>query len=189
MTIRKSSRALLSTVFAALALTWGIGSPAAEEAEPNACRIAIRAAEVRYDLPSDLLLAMGMVESGLNPFAINIAGRPAQPDNVAEAELLLVDVDGKHYRDMTIGCMQLHARWHKANFGNRPERMLDAAANVDYAARYLRHLYEQEGSWRVAVGRYNAGGKGGRAYNRYICLVDRKLRQLKSETRLGCESA
>src|SRR5690606_5136166 len=80
MTIRKSSRALLSTVFAALALTWGIGSPAAEEAEPNACRIAIRAAEVRYDLPSDLLLAMGMVESGLNPFAINIAGRPAQPD-------------------------------------------------------------------------------------------------------------
>src|SRR3546814_18087353 len=82
--------------------------------------------------------------------------------------------------------MRLHARWHKASFGNQPERMLDAAANVDYAAHYLRRLYKDEGSWRVAVGRYNAGSKGGRAYNRYLCLIAAKLRDLKSVTRLGC---
>src|SRR3546814_188966 len=179
MTIRKSSRTPLSLAFAVFALIWATAAPLAEAAEPNACRTAIRAAEVRYDIPTDLLLAMGMVESGLNPFAINLAGRAKLPDNVAAAELLLVDADGHHYRDVTIGCMQLHARWHKASFGNQPERMLDAAANVDYAAHYLRRLYKDEGSWRVAVGRYNAGSKGGRAYNRYICL-DRKSTRLNS---------
>lgn len=186
MTIRRSSRIVLAALAGCLAVAVAAAVPAAEA---NACRAAIRAAEVRYDLPKDLLLAIGLLESGLNPFALNLAGESRLPDNVAAAELLLVDADGNQRIDVTIGCMQLHARWHRAAFGNRPERMLDAAANVDYAARYLRRLHGEEGTWRRAVGRYNAGSVGGGAYQRYICLIDIKLRELDSDLRLGCDPA
>lgn len=185
--VTRTIRTALPLAAVIAALVWPVRD-AANAAESNACRTAIRAAEVRYDMPQDLLLAIGMVESGLNPFALNVGGRAELPDNVAAAELLLVDDDGNQIRDITIGCMQLHARWHLAAFGNRPERMLDAAANVDYAAQYLRQLYDEESSWTRAVGRYNAGSAGGAAYHRYICLVDAKLQSLASDTRLGCSS-
>jgi soluble lytic murein transglycosylase-like protein len=49
--------------------------------------------------------------------------------------------------------------------------MFDPARNVDYAARFLKELCAREGSWTMAVARYNAGPNNTIAQRRYICSV------------------
>ncbi len=49
--------------------------------------------------------------------------------------------------------------------------MLDPAANVDYAARFLKQLRAREGSWTMAVARYHAGPNNDPAQKQYVCRV------------------
>jgi len=49
--------------------------------------------------------------------------------------------------------------------------MFDPVRNVDYAARFLKELRAREGSWTMAVARYNAGAHNTIAHKRYICSV------------------
>jgi soluble lytic murein transglycosylase-like protein len=49
--------------------------------------------------------------------------------------------------------------------------MLEPAANVDYAARFLKELKAREGSWTMAVARYHAGPGNDPAQKRYVCRV------------------
>ena len=51
------------------------------------------------------------------------------------------------------------------------EQMFEPAANVDYAARFLKELKAREGSWTMAVARYHAGPDNDPAQKRYVCRV------------------
>ncbi len=53
--------------------------------------------------------------------------------------------------------------------------MFDPGRNVDYAARFLRDLKGREGSWTLAVARYNAGPGNNPAQKRYVCGVIGKM--------------
>jgi soluble lytic murein transglycosylase-like protein len=53
--------------------------------------------------------------------------------------------------------------------------MFDPARNVDYAARFLKELYRREGTWTLAVARYNAGPKNNPAQKRYVCRVIKNM--------------
>ncbi len=52
--------------------------------------------------------------------------------------------------------MQINHHYHGDKFAD-VEAMFDPAQNVDYAARFLKELRAREGSWTMAVARYNAG--------------------------------
>lgn len=132
-------------------------------------------------------MAIGMVESHLNPLALNVAGRTRLPDSRQEARTLLVDRNGAPRRDVTIGCMQIHSRYHLDAVNGDPVGFLDPAVNVDYAATMLRGFYEEHGSWRMAVGRFNTAPSSPH-FERYICRIDRQLRAQGSPTRLGCRT-
>jgi soluble lytic murein transglycosylase-like protein len=58
--------------------------------------------------------------------------------------------------------MQINLRFHGADFRSLNE-MFDPARNVEYAANFLKSLKAQEGSWTLAVARYNAVGQCPRA--------------------------
>lgn len=50
-----------------------------------------------------------------------------------------------------VGLMQIVPRWH-------PDvDPLDPIASIDYAARYLKKMYERFGSWELALAAYNWG--------------------------------
>ena len=49
--------------------------------------------------------------------------------------------------------------------------MFDPAHNVDYAARFLNELKTREGTWTLAVARYNAGPNNNPAQKKYVCDV------------------
>ena len=49
--------------------------------------------------------------------------------------------------------------------------MFDPTRNVEYAAGFLKTLKAQEGSWTMAVARYNAGPDNPQAQKKYVCAV------------------
>ena len=70
--------------------------------------------------------------------------------------------------------MQVNYRYHGEKFAS-VSQMFDPSSNVDYAARFLRELRTREGSWTMAVARYNAGPNNDPAQRKYVCAVIRSM--------------
>jgi soluble lytic murein transglycosylase-like protein len=66
--------------------------------------------------------------------------------------------------------MQINQHWHGSHFRSVAE-MFDPEQNVQYAASYLKSLYQDAGSWTVAVARYNAGPGNPQAQRTHVCAV------------------
>jgi len=163
----------------------GAGEVRAGEGEDD-CRPFIAPAERYYALPSGLLGAMAMVESGYrgmpHPWALNLAGQAVMAPDFASAARLLRAPDGRIRRDVAIGCLQIHMGWHLAPFG-APEWALLPRYNVWYAALFLHRLGEQYGSWRAAVAHYHASDPD--AERRYLCRVSAQLQRAAPATRIA----
>ncbi len=142
-------------------------SQPAEAGPRNACLEAVRAAEVKHDLPEGLLVAVALAESGLHAHALNIGGRAYYPESRSEARALLVQAPAR--ASVMAGCVQVNARVHARNGNDWP---LDPARSADWAARYLRMHYENTGNWSDALRRWNGGGA---ASMKLVCRVDAKL--------------
>lgn len=97
-------------------------------------------------------MAIGQVESGLHPWAVNLNGTSHYPKTKEAASKLLIKRKGH----TAVGCMQLAVRWHGMHFKNNAA-MLDPKDNIDYAARFLVSLYKRTGDWRKAVMGYHGG--------------------------------
>jgi len=143
-------------------------------ARANLCESQMVAAASRHQVPLGVLYAVGMTETGrkgsLQPYALNIEGRAvfakSEEDAIAQFEkarkrgAVLID----------LGCMQINHHFHGDRFASL-HAMLDPAANVEYAARFLKRLRAREGSWTMAVARYHAGPNNNPAQKRYVCAV------------------
>jgi len=94
---------------------------------------ALRAAELRYGLPPDLLARVAYQESRFRDDIVNGTTRSSAG---------------------AVGLMQVVPRWHPT-LGEAGA--LDPARAIDYAGNYLRQLHVQFKSWPLAVAAYNAG--------------------------------
>ncbi len=167
-------RSTVSRLLPILAL--GLGLFAGNQAFANPCTSAIDAAERAYGVPPRLLLAIAITESGVNgipyPWTVHVAGRAFYAPSQAAASRHLRDPKGRLRANAFAGCMQLSVKYHRENFGS-PEQMLNPAANVDYAARFLASLKADYSTWAAAIVRYQ-GGKP-RQQQAYLCRVWRTL--------------
>jgi len=148
-------------------------------AQAASCTEHVLEAERNLSIPRGLLLSIALVESGQDgspqPFAMNLDGKSVYSESVDEAKNHLLDSKGQVRQNATVGCMQLSVQHHRANF--RPvERILDPAANVWYAARYLKRLRAESGSWSAAVARYNGGSRS--QQRDYTCKIYQHLESL-----------
>jgi len=133
----------------------------------------LRAAQ-KHGVPLGMLYAVGLAETGrgdsLRPYALNIEGRSIYDIDKPEA-LRRFDMARKAgVKLIDVGCMQINHHFHAQHFAS-VEEMLDPARNVEYGARFLRRLYEREGSWTMAVARYHAGPGNDAAQKKYVCRV------------------
>ena len=131
------------------------------------CRAAIAAAERTHALPSGLLLAIGLVESGRTdpktgqrhpwPWAVNAEGRGALFETREAALAFVRQAEAAGTRSIDIGCLQVN-RVHHPNAFASLEQGFDPATNADYAARFLRQLKEGPagGDWMKAAGFYHS---------------------------------
>ncbi len=130
------------------------------------CAKAAAFAEQTYGLPAGVLSAISIVETTKTkledakawPWTINLDGRGHwfktrdAAENFANQKLKA----GK--KSMDLGCFQINTKWHGEAFKNASS-MFDPAISADYAARFLKDLYGQMGSWQKAIGAYHSRKK------------------------------
>jgi soluble lytic murein transglycosylase-like protein len=150
----------------------------AAAAEANVCEREMARAAATHHVPLGMLYAVGLTETGragsLQPFALNVDGRPAYEESKASALRTFRKARKAGAKRIDVGCMQINHYYHGKKFGSL-EDMFDPAQNVAYAARFLSELKEREGSWTMAVARYHAGPKNFSAQKTYVCRVIRNL--------------
>nr|WP_294500950.1 lytic transglycosylase domain-containing protein [uncultured Rhodopila sp.] len=133
------------------------------------CRKAAVAAEQEQGLPPGLLLAIGQQESGRWdaasgavepwPYAANAAGEGRLLSSRTEAIGYVTDRQRFGIRSIDVGCFQINLHHHPTAFATL-EEAFDPDANARYAARFLKELYAETGSWEAAVGRYHSSTPG-----------------------------
>jgi len=163
----------LATLLAAAAFTSSLTDVVAG-AGTNLCeREMVRAAE-KHGVPLGMLYAVGLTETGrgdsLRPYALNIEGRASYDDDKATALRRFQGARANGAKLIDVGCMQINHHFHARQFGS-VDQMFEPAANVDYAARFLKELKGREGNWTMAVARYHAGPNNDPAQKRYVCRV------------------
>jgi soluble lytic murein transglycosylase-like protein len=144
----------------------------ADQARPCEREMA-RAAQL-HGIPLGILYAVGLTETGrrgaLHPYALGAEGQTVFAGNIDHAMASFEVMRQKGIKLIDLGCMQINHYYHGEKFGS-VRAMFDPAKNVDYAARFLKELKQREGSWTMAVARYNAGPHNQPAQKRYICHI------------------
>jgi soluble lytic murein transglycosylase-like protein len=153
--------------------------PAAAAApQANLCEREMTRAAHKYQVPLGILFAVGLTETGidgnLHAYALNLEGNTVYSLNKEQAIERFNAARTAGLKLIDVGCMQLNHYFHGERFSS-VAGMLDPHLNVDYAARFLRELKEREGSWTLAVARYNAGKNNNPAQKRYVCRVLERL--------------
>ena len=167
----KPKRLILASVAAVLSISSGA---AATPPPPKPCEKEMMRAAKQHGIPLGMLYAVGLTETGragsLQPYALNVEGRASYGLDLRQAISLFEAARKAGAKLIDLGCMQINHHFHADQFGS-VEEMFDPSKNVDYAARFLKQLYAREGTWTMAVARYNAGPNNNPAQKRYVCRV------------------
>ena len=131
----------------------------------NICREHTARAERARDLPSHLLGAIALTESGrwhagqganlAWPWTVMAEGRGRYLPSKAAAIETVRRLQAQGVRNIDVGCMQVNLRYHPEAFENL-EEAFDPAVNVAYAADFLMDLRQEARSWTRAVGQYHS---------------------------------
>jgi soluble lytic murein transglycosylase-like protein len=161
----------LATLLVAAAFTFSLPAAAAGT---NLCERQMAQAAQKHGVPLGVLYAVGLTETGrgdsLRPYALNIEGKASYDDDKATALRRFAGARAAGIKLIDVGCMQINHHFH-ANQFQSVEQMFEPAANVEYAASFLKELKAREGTWTMAVARYHAGPDNDPAQKRYVCRV------------------
>ena len=162
----------LATLLVAAACTFSL--PAAAAGAGNLCERQMAYAAQKHGVPLGVLYAVGLTETGrgdsLRPYALNIEGKASYDDDKATALARFAGARAAGKKLIDVGCMQINHHFHATHFKS-VEQMFEPAANVEYAALFLKQLKAREGNWTMAVARYHAGPDNDPAQKRYVCRV------------------
>lgn len=122
-----------------------------------------------YQLPYDLLVAQVQIESAFDPNAFRY--EPAYFDHYIRGKSA-DQVRGAPYGPLaacSYGLLQILLETAlEIGYTDRPERLFDPRVGLAWGAKYLSRLWDglgrAEGSYRVALARYNGRGPAADAY-------------------------
>ena len=129
------------------------------------CGPAMTAYEHSAHLPTRMLEAIGLVESGRAdprtgravawPWTIDVAGTPKVFETKPEAIAAVQAAQSAGIQSIDVGCMQINLLHHPRAFANLDEAF-DPISNVAYATTFLRELHGRTGNWGSAVAAYHS---------------------------------
>ncbi len=155
----------LNIIAIGLLLAAPVRALAANPPSEAACTLAGAAAEQAAALPANMLVSIGMVESGRAdlltgkiqpwPWTVNVdgAGHYFESKDDAVAFTRLAESSGA--QDVDVGCFQISLQNHPDAFASL-ETAFDPGANASFAAGYLTELKAQTGSWDQAIADYHS---------------------------------
>jgi hypothetical protein len=150
--------------WALTACSFFLTAPLAMAATPGEiCDIAAQQAAKDSSVPLSVLKSIARVESGQTrdgkfspwPWTINYDGKGYFFETQNEALNFSNNLLQQGILKFDVGCFQINLRWHAKNFLSI-ENAFDPTANAAYAARFLQQLYQQHGTWEVAVASYHS---------------------------------
>jgi hypothetical protein len=164
----------------ALGAATAAGDPGAQ------CAVATRRAEQSLGLPSGLLQAIALTESGrwdsaghrsfAWPWTVTSGEDGGYFDSKEEALARIDDLRRAGRSNIDVGCMQVNLHHHPDAFGDLGQA-LDPARNVAYGAALLAELEEQTQSWDLAIERYHSSDPArGHAYRERVLENWRRIR-------------
>lgn len=118
-------------------------------------------------VPQDVTMAIAHVESGFNPWAVNIEGKGYQFDSKEDALAKAQEAQNSG-RSFDVGVMQVNNWWLK-KFDIPLEAALDPEANIYLGGWILKQEIDRHPTLKAAVGAYHSPNQT-RA-NRYANLV------------------
>lgn len=129
------------------------------------CPEAIASQEKAQGIPKHLLSAIALAESARKhptfgkrmpwPWTVMAEGEGRYLPSKAAAIAEVRDLQARGIHNIDVGCMQVNLHHHADAFYSL-DNAFDPAANVAYASKFLRSLYEDWGSWQEAAGRYHS---------------------------------
>jgi hypothetical protein len=183
---RARSRYAMRCGLAALVL---LGCTAAAHAErvESVCRELARRVERDEGIPTGLVLAVALAESGrwfrtsgeISPWPWTVTSGPDSfflPSKQAALRKVR-ELQSEGRTNIDVGCMQVNLHYHGDEFAS-VEEAIDPVRNVAYGARFLKRLRMRTRSWAHATARYHSGDPArGEAYRTKVYRLWQKVRQ------------
>ncbi len=119
------------------------------------CATLIEHFEKKYDIPHKLLWAIARVESKERPWAVYARGRSHFFSSKESAVAHVEKLKAKGAKNINVGCMQINLQSHGGKFKTLSEAFMPYT-NIEYAAKLMKRLYNQYGSWEEAVRYYHS---------------------------------
>lgn len=161
-------RAVLSATLVSACLlgaAQGFAAPILPTDPWRLCAGAIAGVERQQGIPKHLLSAIALSESGRSnpvtgkrlpwPWTVMAEGQGRYLPTKAAAVAEVRSLQTRGVRNIDVGCMQVNLMHHADAFPSL-EHAFDPEVNVTYAARFLRSLFTDQGSWQEAAGRYHS---------------------------------
>ena len=132
---------------------------------PDICLAEADRQERAQSIPAQLLASIALLESGRYdkvkkasyawPWTVTAEGQgrylPSKQAAIAEVKAL----KARGIKNIDVGCMQINLQHHPNAFSSL-EEAFDPAANVAYAGRFLRGLFENTSNWPTAASYYHS---------------------------------
>ncbi|MEM1265431.1 MAG: lytic transglycosylase domain-containing protein [Pseudomonadota bacterium] len=147
------------------------------------CEAAGADAARAFGVPVDVLRAIALTETGRVidgrqrpwPWTVNMEGTGKWFPDRESALAYVREHHARGARSYDVGCFQINYRWHGQAFSSI-DAMFDPRENAHYAARFLRSLYAEKGSWSQSAGAYHS--RTPKVATRYAARFDRILARL-----------
>lgn len=152
---------------AAAVLGWAGGAAAAMPGLPAEalCAAETHRHEGQYGIPARLLESISIVESGRYvrdrkatlawPWTVTAEGDGKYFPTKAEAVAEVRRLKARGVKNIDVGCMQVNLYYHPDAFDSLDEAF-DPSANVGYAARFLKGLFDATRHWVTAASYYHS---------------------------------
>ncbi|ACO03675.1 MAG TPA: lytic transglycosylase [Persephonella sp.] len=129
----------------------------------------------KYGVNIHLLKAIAEVESGMQPYAVNVnlkgKNRSFFIKNRKVASEFITYLEKKGY-NFDVGISQINIK-NIRRFGLSPVELLDPCKNIDLSARIMRELIDRHGMTWDAVWRYN----GNKRYAKKVLKALKEIRK------------
>lgn len=130
------------------------------------CTYATQKMEKVYQIKQHLLTTIASVETGrwneehkqkrAWPWTVNAQGKGTFFNSKAEAVNEVKRLQAQGVKSIDVGCMQINLAYHPDAFDN-VEDAFDPQKNVEYAAKFLKNLYEvNDKNWIKAAMSYHS---------------------------------
>jgi len=178
-------------ILVCLTLFYGVlpltGAQASTQQVAGLCDLAARRAARDQGVPLDVLRTITRTETGRGgkqglqpwPWTVNMEGAGKWFQTEDEARAYVFSHFKRGARSFDVGCFQINFKWHGAAFDSI-DQMFDPVANAQYAAQFLKKLYDELGDWSKAAGAYHS--RTPTYANRYITRFDRIRADLSPTT-------